>query len=467
MSYTIHELHEKLISKEISSVELTKQFIAHRDKVEADVHAFLSTTDEEALKQAAAVDAKIAAGEEISMLAGIPGAIKDNICVKGQKCTAASKMLEDWVSPYNATVIERLMAEDYVSIGKTNMDEFAMGSSTENSFFGPSKNPWNVDYVPGGSSGGSAAAVAAGEAVWTLGSDTGGSIRQPASFCGLVGLKPTYGLVSRYGLIAFASSLDQIGPITKDVTDAAIVLNSIAGHDERDSTSIPQEKVDYRDALVDDVKGMKIGIPKEFFGEGIKAETRAAIDKAIEFYKKAGAEIIPVSIPHVKSGVSIYYIIAPAEASSNLARYDGVSYGFRADGDNIVDMYINTRNQGFGMEVKRRIMLGNYVLSAGYYDAYYKKALKVRRLLKEAFDKAYEQCDVLLAPSASGTAFKFGAFTESVSTLYGRYLYCSCEFSRFAIYQHPCWIPRRTSFRNADYRTDFRRKKDFACRLCI
>lgn len=415
MSYTIHELHEKLISKEISSVELTKQFIAHRDKVEADVHAFLSTTDEEALKQAAAVDAKIAAGEEISMLAGIPGAIKDNICVKGQKCTAASKMLEDWVSPYNATVIERLMAEDYVSIGKTNMDEFAMGSSTENSFFGPSKNPWNVDCVPGGSSGGSAAAVAAGEAVWTLGSDTGGSIRQPASFCGLVGLKPTYGLVSRYGLIAFASSLDQIGPITKDVTDAAIVLNSIAGHDERDSTSIPQEKVDYRDALVDDVKGMKIGIPKEFFGEGIKAETRAAIDKAIEFYKKAGAEIIPVSIPHVKSGVSIYYIIAPAEASSNLARYDGVSYGFRADGDNIVDMYINTRNQGFGMEVKRRIMLGNYVLSAGYYDAYYKKALKVRRLLKEAFDKAYEQCDVLLAPSASGTAFKFGAFTDPLA----------------------------------------------------
>lgn len=415
MSYTIHELHEKLINKEISSVELTKQFIAHRDKVEADVHAFLSTTDEEALKQAAAVDAKIAAGEEISMLAGIPGAIKDNICVKGQKCTAASKMLEDWVSPYNATVIERLMAEDYVSIGKTNMDEFAMGSSTENSFFGPSKNPWNVDYVPGGSSGGSAAAVAAGEAVWTLGSDTGGSIRQPASFCGLVGLKPTYGLVSRYGLIAFASSLDQIGPITKDVTDAAIVLNSIAGHDERDSTSIPQEKVDYRDALVDDVKGMKIGIPKEFFGEGIKAETRAAIDKAIEFYKKAGAEIIPVSIPHVKSGVSIYYIIAPAETSSNLARYDGVSYGFRADGDNIVDMYINTRNQGFGMEVKRRIMLGNYVLSAGYYDAYYKKALKVRRLLKEAFDKAYEQCDVLLAPSASGTAFKFGAFTDPLA----------------------------------------------------
>ncbi|MGP1380792.1 MAG: Asp-tRNA(Asn)/Glu-tRNA(Gln) amidotransferase subunit GatA [Dialister pneumosintes] len=415
MSYTIHELHEKLINKEISSVELTKQFIAHRDKVEADVHAFLSTTDEEALKQAAAVDAKIAAGEEISMLAGIPGAIKDNICVKGQKCTAASKMLEDWVSPYNATVIERLMAEDYVSIGKTNMDEFAMGSSTENSFFGPSKNPWNVDYVPGGSSGGSAAAVAAGEAVWTLGSDTGGSIRQPASFCGLVGLKPTYGLVSRYGLIAFASSLDQIGPITKDVTDAAIVLNSIAGHDERDSTSIPQEKVDYCDALVDDVKGMKIGIPKEFFGEGIKAETRSAIDKAIEFYKKAGAEIIPVSIPHVKSGVSIYYIIAPAEASSNLARYDGVSYGFRADGDNIVDMYINTRNQGFGMEVKRRIMLGNYVLSAGYYDAYYKKALKVRRLLKEAFDKAYEQCDVLLAPSASGTAFKFGAFTDPLA----------------------------------------------------
>lgn len=415
MGYTIHELYEKLIQKEISSVELTRQFIAHRQQVEGDIHAFLSVNDEEALKQAAAVDAKIAAGEKIAALAGIPGAIKDNIVIRGQKCTAASRMLENWTSPYDAGVIERLEANDYVSVGKTNMDEFAMGSSTENSYFGPSMNPWNTEYVPGGSSGGSAAAVAAGEAIWALGSDTGGSIRQPASFCGLVGLKPTYGLVSRYGLIAFSSSLDQIGPITRDVTDAAIVLNAIAGHDERDSTSIPMEKADYTEALVNDVKGMKIGVPEEFFGKGIKPETREAIEKAIAFFKEAGAEIVPVSIPHIKSGVSVYYIIAPAEASSNLARYDGVSYGFRALGDNIVDMYINTRTQGFGKEVKRRIMLGNYVLSAGYYDAYYKKALKVRRLLKEDFDRAYEQCDVLIAPSASGTAFKFGAFSDPLS----------------------------------------------------
>ena len=415
MGYTIHELHEKLIQKEISSVELTRQFIAHRQQVEGDIHAFLSVNDEEALKQAAAVDAKIAAGEKIAALAGIPGAIKDNIVIRGQKCTAASRMLENWTSPYDAGVIERLEANDYVSVGKTNMDEFAMGSSTENSYFGPSMNPWNTEYVPGGSSGGSAAAVAAGEAVWALGSDTGGSIRQPASFCGLVGLKPTYGLVSRYGLIAFSSSLDQIGPITRDVTDAAIVLNAIAGHDERDSTSIPMEKADYTEALVNDVKGMKIGVPEEFFGKGIKPETREAIEKAIAFFKEAGAEIVPVSIPHIKSGVSVYYIIAPAEASSNLARYDGVSYGFRAEGKDIIDMYIKTRSQGFGEEVKRRIMLGNYVLSAGYYDAYYLKALKVRTLLKQEFDEAFKKCDVIAAPSASGTSFKFGAFSDPLS----------------------------------------------------
>lgn len=415
MSYTIHELHEKLVNKEISSVELTKQFISHRDKVEGDLHAFLSTSDEAALAQAARVDAKIRAGEAISDIAGIPGAIKDNICIKGETCTAASRMLEHWVSPYNATVIEKLMDNDYVSIGKTNMDEFAMGSSTENSYFGPSRNPWNTEFVPGGSSGGSASAVAGNEVVWALGSDTGGSIRQPSSFCGLVGMKPTYGLVSRYGLLAFASSLDQIGPIVKDVTDAAIVLNAIAGHDRRDSTSIPQEKKDYRKALVNDVKGLRIGVPEEFFGKGINPETKEAIEKAIKFFEKAGAEIVPVSIPHIKSGVSVYYIIAPAEASSNLARYDGVSYGYRAEGKDIVDMYINTRSTGFGTEVKRRIMIGNYVLSAGYYDAYYKRALKVRRLLKEDFDKAYEQCDVIVAPSASGTAFHFGAFSDPLS----------------------------------------------------
>lgn len=414
-SKTIHDLHQKLAAKEISAVELTKQYIARQEAVDGDIHAYLSRSHKAALAAAAKVDAKIAAGETISELAGIPGAIKDNICIKGETCTAASRMLEHWVAPYNATVIEKLTEEDFVSLGKTNLDEFAMGSSTENSYFGPSKNPWNTEYVPGGSSGGSAAAVAADEAVWALGSDTGGSIRQPSSFCGLVGLKPTYGLVSRYGLLAFASSLDQIGPIVKDVTDAAIVLNAIAGHDPRDSTSIPQEKKDYKKALKTDIKGLRIGVPEEFFGKGIKEETKEAIHKALSFYEKEGAEIVSVSIPHIKSGVSVYYIIAPAEASSNLARYDGVSYGFRMPGKDIVDMYINTRSTGFGKEVKRRIMLGNYVLSAGYYDAYYLKALKVRTLLKQDFDAAFEKCDVIAAPSASGTAFKFGAFSDPLS----------------------------------------------------
>lgn len=415
MNFTIHDLHAQLVNKEISAVELTKKVIAHRDSVEKDVHAYLSLSDAKALEKAAEVDAKIAAGEEISDLAGIPGAIKDNICISGETCTAASRMLEHWVAPYDATVIEKLKQQDFISIGKTNMDEFAMGSSTENSAFGPTRNPWNLDYVPGGSSGGSAAAVAAIEAVWALGSDTGGSIRQPASFNGIVGLKPTYGLVSRYGLLAFASSLDQIGGLTKDVTDAAILLNAIAGYDAKDSTSIPQDKKDYKKALVNNVKGMKIGVPREFFGEGIKPETKEAVKKALAFYEKEGAELVDVSIPHINSGVSVYYIIAPAEASSNLARYDGVGFGYRAEGKDIIDMYIKTRSTGFGEEVKRRIMLGNYVLSAGYYDAYYLKALNVRTLLKQEFDEVYKSCDVIAAPSASGTSFKFGAFSDPLS----------------------------------------------------
>ena len=415
MNFTIHDLHAQLVNKKISAVELTKKVIAHRDSVEKDVHAYLSLSDAKALEKAAEVDAKIAAGEEISDLAGIPGAIKDNICISGETCTAASRMLEHWVAPYDATVIEKLKQQDFISIGKTNMDEFAMGSSTENSAFGPTRNPWNLDYVPGGSSGGSAAAVAATEAVWALGSDTGGSIRQPASFNGIVGLKPTYGLVSRYGLLAFASSLDQIGGLTKDVTDAAILLNAIAGYDAKDSTSIPQDKKDYKKALVNNVKGMKIGVPREFFGEGIKPETKEAVKKALVFYEKEGAELVDVSIPHINSGVSVYYIIAPAEASSNLARYDGVGFGYRAEGKDIIDMYIKTRSTGFGEEVKRRIMLGNYVLSAGYYDAYYLKALKVRTLLKQEFDEVYKSCDVIAAPSASGTSFKFSAFSDPLS----------------------------------------------------
>ena len=317
-------------------------------------------------------------------------------------------MLEHFIPPYNASVIERLQANHLVSLGKLNMDEFAMGGSTENSALAKTANPWNLDCVPGGSSGGSAAAVSSGSAIWALGSDTGGSIRQPASFCGVVGMKPTYGNVSRYGLIAFASSLDQIGPVTRDVTDAALVLNAIAGHDPKDSTSIPDERVDYTKALVNDVKNLKIGVPKEFFGDGLNAEVRKAIDEAIETYKKLGAEIVEVSLPSTKYALSAYYIIALAEASSNLARYDGVSYGLRMPADNLVEMSTKTRTEGFGPEVQRRILLGTYVLSAGYYDAYYLKALKVRRVIKNEFDAAFSKVDLLLAPTAPNTAYKFG-----------------------------------------------------------
>lgn len=415
---TIHGLHDKLVKGELSAVELTKAYIARKDAVEPQVQAFLSDTREFALEAAAAVDKKIAAGEAIADLAGVPGAIKDNICIKGQYATCASKMLKHFKSPYNATVIEKLMDVDYVSLGKTNMDEFAMGSSTENSAFQITHNPWGLDYVPGGSSGGSAAAVAAGECVWSLGSDTGGSVRQPAAYCGVVGLKPTYGLISRYGLIAFASSLDQIGTFTNDVEDCAIVLNAVAGHDAKDSTSIPQAKKDYKQALVNDVKGMKIGIPEEFFGEGLDAECRKALDEAIETYKKLGAEIVPVSMPHVKYGIAAYYIIAPAEASSNLARYDGVGFGLRVEGKDIVDMYIKTRSEGFGPEVQRRILLGTYVLSSGYYDAYYLRAMKVRTLIKHDYDEALKQCDVLLTPTAPDTAFKIGQNSGNPLAMY-------------------------------------------------
>ena len=415
---TIHALHDKLVRREISAVELAQKYIARKDAVEPQVQAFLSDNRENALAAAAVVDKKIAAGEDIAAMAGIPGAIKDVICVAGQNTTCGSKMLEHFKAPYNATVIEKLNALDYISLGKTNMDEFAMGSSTENSAYQITHNPWNLDCVPGGSSGGSAAAVAAGSAVWALGSDTGGSIRQPAAYCGVVGLKPTYGLVSRYGLVAYGSSLDQIGPFTTDVTDCAIVLNAIAGHDKKDSTSIPMEKKDYTKALVNDVKGLKIGIPEEFFVEGLDDTCRKAPEEAIETYRKLGAEIVPVKLPHMKYGLAAYYIIAPAEASSNLARYDGVGFGFRVDGTDIVDMYRKTRTAGFGPEVRRRIMLGTYVLSSGYYDAYYLRAMKVRTLLKQDFDKALSQCDVLLTPTAPDTAFRIGQHDNDPLAMY-------------------------------------------------
>lgn len=415
---TIHELHAKLVAKELSAVELTKAVIAHKEKVEPTVHAYLSDTHEQALATAEAVDRKITAGEAIAPLAGIPGAIKDNICIAGQRATCASKMLENFVPPYNATVIEKLQANDYVSLGKVNMDEFAMGGSTENSALAKTTNPWNAEYVPGGSSGGSAAAVASGSAIWALGSDTGGSIRQPGSYCGVVGLKPTYGTVSRYGLIAFASSLDQIGPLTRDVTDAAIVLNAISGHDHRDSTSIPGARPDYTKALVKDVKGLMIGLPKEFYGEGISADVRKVLEDAAKTYEKMGATIKEVSLPTSKYALSAYYIIALAEASSNLARYDGVSFGMRVPADNLVEMSTKTRTAGFGAEVRRRILLGTYVLSSGYYDAYYLKALKARRLIKNEFDAAFEQCDLLLTPVAPGTAFKFGEKVDDPLSMY-------------------------------------------------
>lgn len=415
---TIHELHQKLVAKELSAVELTNAVIAHKAKTEPTVHAYLADSHEQALAVAAKVDEKIAAGEAISPLAGIPGAVKDNICIKDQQATCASRMLENFVPPYNASVVEKLTGEDYVSLGKLNMDEFAMGSSSESSAFAKTTNPWNADYVPGGSSGGAAASVAAGSAVWALGSDTGGSVRQPASYCGVVGLKPTYGNVSRYGLIAYASSLDQIGPVTHDVTDAAIVLNAISGHDHRDSTSIPGERPDYTKALVNDVKGLKIGMPKEYFGEGLNSEVREALEKAAKVYEGLGAEIVEVSLPTSKYALSAYYIIALAEASSNLARYDGVSYGLRVPADNLVEMSTKTRSQGFGAEVQRRILLGTYVLSSGYYDAYYLKALKARRLIKNEFDAAFENVDVLLTPTAPNTAFKFGEKINDPLSMY-------------------------------------------------
>ena len=386
------------------------------DAVEDQVKAYVTLDKENALAQAAKVDAMIAAGEKIAPLAGIPGAIKDNICTKGLLTTCSSKMLSNVVPIYDAHVITKLRAEDTIFLGKTNMDEFAMGSTTESSYFQVTRNPWNLDRVPGGSSGGSAAAIAAGEAIWALGSDTGGSIRQPASFNGCVGIKPTYGRVSRYGCVAFASSLDQIGPITRDVTDAATVLNTICGKDEHDSTSLPVDVPDFTKALRADVKGLRIGLPKEYYGEGLDPKVHAELKKAIAQYEAMGAEIVEISLPHTEYAVITYYIIAPAEASANLARYDGVRYGFRAaNATSAPEMTTLSRTEGFGDEVKRRIMLGTYVLSSGYYDAYYKKAMQVRTLIRRDFDAAFEQCDVILAPTSPVVAYPIDGKMDPLS----------------------------------------------------
>jgi len=418
-----HVLHDMLVKKEITAVALTQDVLDRIDEVDGEVKAYLTVTREDALAQAAAVDAKLARGESISFWEGIPGAIKDNICTKGIRTTCASKMLENFVPPYNATVMEKIAEVNPVILGKANMDEFAMGGSTENSAYFPTANPWQHDCVPGGSSGGSAAAVAAGTAVWALGSDTGGSIRQPASFCGVVGMKPTYGRVSRYGLVAFASSLDQIGPITRDVTDCAHLLNVIAGYDEKDSTSTKAEVPDFTKSLVQDVKGLKIGMPKEYFAKGLDPEVEKSVRAAIAQLESLGAEIVEISLPHTAYAISAYYLIAPAEASSNLARYDGVSYGERVDGIDIVDMMTKTRSEKFGEEVKRRIMIGSYALSAGYYDAYYLKALKVRTLVKQDFDQAFEKVDVIMSPAAPTPAYKIGEMASDPLKMYMQDVY--------------------------------------------
>ena len=416
---TVHELKEKLDKKELTISEVTKAYVDRIVEKEADVKAFVTPLTDSALEQAKVIEEKVNNGEITSEFAGIPIGIKDNMCTKGIKTTCSSKMLDNIIAPYDATVIEKLNAEGMISLGKTNMDEFAMGTTTEHSVFKTTSNPWDLNKVPGGSSGGSAAAVAAGMVPWALGSDTGGSIRQPAAFCGVVGLKPTYGLVSRYGLIAYASSLDQIGPITKDVEDAAMLLNLIAGHDEKDTTSVDIGKKDYTKSLKNDVKGLKVGVPKEYFEEGINPEVKQAVLNAIEEYKNMGAEVEEFSLPIARYALATYYIIACAEASSNLGRFDGIRYGYRTPNfENLRDIYVNSRTEGFGDEVKRRIILGTYVLSSGYYDAYYKKGQQVRTLIKNEFNKAFEKYDVLITPTAPNVSFNIGSKTNNPLELY-------------------------------------------------
>lgn len=418
--YTIHELHEMMKRREITSRQITESVLSRIDRVESQIRAYITLLREEALEQASTIDQKLQKGEiPLTPLTGIPLAIKDLICTQGILTTCAAKILHNFIPPYDATVMVKLKQQNIVLIGKTNMDQFGMGSSTENSYYGITRNPWDLDRVPGGSSGGSTAAVIAGEAIGALGTDTGGSIRLPSSFCSTTGLKPTYGRVSRYGLIAYASSLDQIGPIAKDVTDCAILLNAIAGYDPKDSTSVNLPTPDYTQALVPDITGLKIGIPEEYFIAGMDGEVEEKIWEAIRVLEKLGASYEKVSLPHTEYAVGAYYIIAPAEASSNLARYDGVKYGYRADKyADLMDMYMTTRSQGFMPEVKRRIMLGTYALSSGYYDAYYLKAQKVRTLIKRDFEEAFKKYDVLVAPVSPTPAFKIGEKTESPLQMY-------------------------------------------------
>ncbi|MDR2017483.1 MAG: Asp-tRNA(Asn)/Glu-tRNA(Gln) amidotransferase subunit GatA [Syntrophobacterales bacterium] len=417
LTMNIVEMRELLKTGGISSVELTQFYLDRAKKYDRSVQAYLRLTEEIAMEMAADADRRIRAGEDGPLL-GIPFGIKDIFCAKGLETTCASRMLEGFIAPYDSTIIKKLKEEHFVHLGRVNMDEFAMGSSTENSSFQTTRNPWDTDRIPGGSSGGSAAAVAAGLCAASLGTDTGGSIRQPAGLCGMVGMKPTYGRVSRYGLVAFASSLDQIGPIARNVTDTAVVLGAIAGYDPMDSTSIPQPVPDYTSFLGRDIKGMRIGIPKEYFIEGTEPDVKESVEAAIELFEKQGATLVDISLPHTEYAVATYYIICTAEASSNLARYDGVKYGMRVEGKDIIDMYKKTRMNGFGKEVKRRIILGTYVLSSGYYEAYYGKAGKVRTLIRKDFEHAFEKCDIIVTPVSPTTAFKIGEKVEDPLQMY-------------------------------------------------
>ena len=419
LGFTALQVKEKILSREIQATELVGKLFKWIKDIEPNIQAFITINEKEALEKASEIDKKIGNRQKVGLLAGIPIAVKDNICTKNLTTTCASKILQNFTPPYDAFVVKRLKEEDAIIIGKTNLDEFAMGSSTENSGYKITRNPWNLECVPGGSSGGSAAAVAADLSFMSLGSETGGSVRQPAALCGVVGIKPTYGRVSRYGLVAFGSSLDQVGTVTKDIKDAALLLQVIAGNDLRDSTSAQVPVPDYLDGIDAGVNGLRIGIPKEYFTDGLNTEVRDAVKSALKIYERLGAKIVDLSLPHTEYAVAVYYIVANAEASSNLARYDGVKYGYRtSESRGIIDMYCRTRSEGFGNEVKRRIMLGNYALSSGYYDAYYLKASKVRNLIKTDFDTAFEKVDCIMCPTSPVPAFKIGERANNPLEMY-------------------------------------------------
>lgn len=419
MKSTAIQIKDKIISRKIQARDVVRSLFQWIREIEPNIQAYITLNEEEAIKKAAEIDKKIENKEPVGLLAGVPVAIKDNICTKNLYTTCASKILKNFIPPYDAFIVNRLKEEDAIIIGKTNLDEFAMGSSTENSSYKITRNPWNFNCVPGGSSGGSAAAVASDLAVMALGSDTGGSVRQPAALCGIIGIKPTYGRVSRYGLVAFGSSLDQIGTLTKDVKDAALLLKVISGNDLYDTTSAREHVPDYMDGIDSGINDLRIGIPKEYFAEGLNSDVLKAVKDALKIYERLGAKIVDISLPHTEYAVAVYYIIANAEASSNLARYDGVRYGYRASNANgIISMYCRTRSEGFGDEVKRRIMLGNYALSAGYYDAYYLKASKVRNLIKNDFDIAFKKVDCIISPTSPVPAFKIGARANNPLEMY-------------------------------------------------